>query len=302
MGDVRLRLFLGAFVALLLALAPGAQAAVSPQVPLPPLGDVGLASYTIVATSPRAALPPPPKLALVRAGTLGDGLLVVSTLARDPGQPRRFSAVLAVVNPEETEGTIPPRGAQPGTLRLRVPPGYALTRRLVAPSVLFANGRPAFEVPEGARTNVLTGRVPAGTTPAGIVADARSLAFDRYVPAANMDRLGLEFVSLDARRAPSPTTLRAAVEVARLMQINALEFRLPAGVAVTRVDAPAGTTLSTAGNVVQVFARQTFRPGARLELTLELDRPLPAGAAVELRASTHYFESALPFVQRVFVP
>jgi hypothetical protein len=131
--------------------------------------------------------------------------------------------------------------------------------------------------------------------------DAQLLASDRAVLLADMELLGLPFVTVHVPTAR--TTVPVVVGLSRLNQVNAVQLRFPAGLRVVRAAAPEGASSSiVSGGTVQLLASKTsFREGVPYVFTLNLSRPLKRGETVTVRASTHYFESALPFTERFFL-
>jgi hypothetical protein len=68
---------------------------------------------------------------------------------------------------------------------------------------------------------------------------------------------------------------------------------------VTRVTASPGTDGLLVNGAAQLIASQGFfQEGVSYSFTLELSRAPRKGEFASVRASTHYFESSLPFTQR----
>lgn len=102
-----------------------------------------------------------------------------------------------------------------------------------------------------------------------------------------------------AGRARLPVT----IGLSHLSQVNAVELRFPGGVTVARAAGPEGTSTVLARGALQLVASTAFfQEGLPYAFTVELSRALRHGEAVEVRASTHYFESALPFSERFVLP
>jgi hypothetical protein len=225
--------------------------------------------------------------------------LALATLSRS-GQ-RRFEVTIAVID------TRPPATGSAASGRKTIvvspPAGFRVVGSArSAADVLYENPVPTFGLAVGGTTQVIAGRLPGKLPPSQIVRDAQLLALDRSVPLADLQLVGLQFVTLQLPSSPGQA-FSATIGLSRLGQVNAVELRFPAGVTVVRAAGPARTSTLPAGAAVQFVASSGFYDeGLQYTFTLELSRPLRRGESVLVRASTHYFESVLPFRERFFVP
>jgi hypothetical protein len=261
-----------------------------------------VARLAIVAQGAKAAQLP--RLAVSSSGTLPPTVLVLGAVTRDRGQNARFSATLAVFN--RPPPPVPPGGSAPAPsakeLSIRLPPGYALAGQQSAANVLYWNRRPDFGLTVGGRAAVLAGTPPPRIAPTRLLADALKLAMDRTVPIADMELLGLRYVSADVVRSGRPTSYAVTIAVSGSNQINAVELTFPREVQVLRSVGPPRTDVSPSGHVLRLIASDRFQEAVPYRFTFVLSRPLPSGAAITLRASAHYFESMLPFTERFYLP
>jgi hypothetical protein len=125
------------------------------------------------------------------------------------------------------------------------------------------------------------------------------LAFDRNVPLAEGGLLGMQYVAAQLSH-PAPATLVVTIGLSRLTQVNAVELQFPSGMTVARFTGPTGTDVILKGTAVQLISsRGFFQEGVTYRFTLELSRAPRKGEFATLRASEHYFESSLPFKQRL---
>jgi hypothetical protein len=286
----------GLGLALLLSTgSPGeAKPAAAPAVPLPSAGNVTVARLSIKATSGAA---PAPRLALVSRKSIPAGAFVVATVGRD-SRPGRFLAAIAIIN--ASARTYPAPASQPARfVTLRLPRGFSLAAPpQVARDVLYQNPAPPFGLPARGTGSVLAGAIPTKFEIARIVRDAHLLALDRSVPLADLGLLRLQYVAAQLPRTTT-TTLPVTIGLSQLDQVNAVELRFPSGIRVTKVTGPPGTDGLLLGGAVQLVAsRSFFQKGVAYSFTLELSRAPKKGEFVTVRASTHYFESTLPFTER----
>jgi hypothetical protein len=273
------------------AAAGGAQI---PSVPFPTTGNVTVARLAIQGTS--AAVP---KLTLANQN-IPAGSFVAVSVARDPAAARRYLATVAIVYP----GVGSPPTPRPGPpITVRLPAGFRVVGRVqVARDVLYANATPAFKLITAPTAAVLAGTAPSKLPPARIVTDAQLLALDRSVALAEISLLGLQWVAVTLAR-PSVTTVRATIGLSRLPQVNAVELRFPAGLKVVQVAKPTGTDALPIGSAVRLIASGGFfDEGVPYQFDVTLSAPLKRGDFVAVRASTHYFESSLPFTERFALP
>ena len=287
-------------LALLLLICPAeAKPGTAPAVPVPSVGNVTVSRLTFspVAASGAARAP---QVALANKGSVPAGAFVVATTVKDP-KSGRSTVTVAVIHPNAETSPAPAAGAAP--LRLRVPPGYKLVGPVrVAKDVLYANPAPPFSLSSGGTASVLAGETTPKLPVARIVRDAQLLALERSVPLADAGLLGLRYVAVQFAGALT-TSLRATVGLAGLAQVNAVELRFPSGVTVSKASGPPGTTTILLGNAVQLVASEGFfHEGLGYSLALELSRAVKKGEFVTVRASTHYFESSLPFTERFALP
>jgi hypothetical protein len=262
-----------------------------PSIPVPSPGNVTVARLALKASSPGT-----PRLVVANGRrALSAGAMVVATVARSAA-PGRFSATVAIVNPKSDVKQAP---TSSGVLILVLPPGVSLAGPIqIARNVLYRNAAPPFRLLPGGTASVLASASPPKLPAAQIVRDAQLLAFDRSVPLADMQILGLEYVAVEF--GPLGTAGQTVtIGLSQLAQVNAVELRFPAGTKVTRVSGPPDTDGLPVGSGVQLIAsRGFFQEGVSYRFTLELSRPPRKGDSVIVRASTHYFESSLPFTER----
>jgi len=148
----------------------------------------------------------------------------------------------------------------------------------------------------GGTASLLAGddpKLPAAT----VVRDAQLLALDRSVPLADLGLLRLEAVAVTF--GPLGTSLKVSIGLAGLGQVNAVELKFRPGTRVVRTTGPEATDGLPMGSGVQLIAsRGFFQDGETYAFTLELSQAPKKGDVVLVRASTHYFESSLPFTER----
>ena len=271
-----------------------ARGLVEPIVPVPSAGNVAVARLVIQSSANPSSQPP--RLRIANPSALPAGALAVTTVAR--AAAGRFNATIAVVRPAITSAPGQPSGPS-RALTIRLPAG---SRLVGGPQwvndVLYTNRRPNFPLLSGGVTSVLAGqafsRLPAST----LTTDAQLLALDRPIAMAHARVFGLQYVAV-AFPSRSGTTLTVRIGLAGLTQVNAIELRFPAGLKVTSVEGPVGSEGLLLGNAVQLISSgRSFREGALYTFTLHLSRPPAARDVVTVRASEHYFESALPFSER----
>jgi hypothetical protein len=292
------RLFLGGFLAaLVLATAVSAGAARSGPaaaltVPLPAPGNVTVARLTLAAGTTSGSAP---RLALTTRAGLGANVVVAAASSRKPGSKLAVSTVAIV---DSTDPGSRPARAKSVTLRL--PPGYRLARPMqVAKDVLYQNAAPGFALVGGSST-MLAGANAPKLAPSAIVKDAQLLALERSVPLVDIGLLGLQFVAVQMGQPQG--TLSVTFGLNDLPQVNAVELRFPKGIRVTKVSGPPDTDgLPVAGGVQLVASRGFFQEGVSYPFTLELSAAPKRGDFVNVRASVHYFESSLPFIERFVV-
>jgi hypothetical protein len=234
-----------------------------------------------------------PRLALAGKNGAPAGVLVAAAVAptRPPG---RFLATVAVFRPvDETQG---PRGTRAASVAVRIPAGFSVASHQSATNVLHQNAAPRFALVSGGTASLLGGddpRLPA----AAIVRDAQLLALDRSVPLGDLGLLRLEAVAV--RFGPLGTSLKVAIGLSGLGQVNAVELKFRPGTRVVRTTGPEATDGLPMGTGVQLIAsRGFFQDGQTYDFTLELNQAPKKGDVVLVRASTHYFESSLPFTER----
>ena len=230
---------------------------------------------------------------LVLAGRSAAGVLVASSVA--PTRPSgRFFATIAVFRPGD--GTQAARPAKAASIGLRIPAGFAVVSRQVATNVLHQNASPGFALVSGGTASLLAGddpKLPAAT----VVRDAQLLALDRSVPLTDLGLLRLEAVAVTF--GPLGTSLKVSIGLSGLGQVNAVELKFRPGTRVVRTTGPEATDGLPMGTGVQLIAsRGFFQDGQTYEFTLELNQAPKKGDVVLVRASTHYFESSLPFTER----
>jgi hypothetical protein len=261
-------------------------------VPFPSPGNVTVARLALKTTSPGT-----PRLVVANGRrALAAGVVVAATVVRGAG-PGRFSAILAVIYPKNDVGPAP-ASPSPRAVSIVLPAGVSLAGPVrVARNVVYQNAAPPFGLLAGGTASVLASASPPKLTTAQIVRDAQLLALDRSVPLADMGLLRLPFVA--AQFGPLGTTLRVSIGVTQLGPINAVEVRFPAGIKVVDASGPPGTTILPMGAAVQfVDATGSFQDGLAYEFKVELSRAPRKAESVIVRASTHYFESALPITER----
>lgn len=233
-----------------------------------------------------------PRLALAGKGAPA-GVLVASSVA--PTRPSgRFLATVAVFRPgDATQGGRPAKAA---TIGVRIPAGFTVVSRQVATNVLHQNAPPRFALVSGGTASLLAGddpKLPAAT----VVRDAQLLALDRSVPLTDLGLLRLEAVAVTF--GPLGTSLKVSIGLAGLGQVNAVELKFRPGTRVVRTTGPEATDGLPMGTGVQLIAsRGFFQDGETYAFTLELSQAPKKGDVVLVRASTHYFESSLPFTER----
>jgi hypothetical protein len=269
----------------------------APRIPLPAPGDVTVARLTIQSSGRTNG---PPRLSL-DARQLSKGAFAAATVNRLPGGSR-YGATVAIFAPRPENS--PAQGPTPAPAKdivLELSPGFtAVGAAQVVHSALYTNRLPSFALLAGGTASVLGGSPPM-LPAAQIVRDAELLALDRSVPLADMGLLGLEFVTVQLAKVGS-IGLRVTVGTSRLHQVSAIELRFPSGVTVSQVTGGAGTGTIRVGNPVQLVATEgVFRAGVPYGFTFRLSRPLKKGDYVAVRASTHYFESSLPFTERFYI-
>jgi hypothetical protein len=271
--------------------APRSPAAL-PRVPVPAAGNVTVARLAIKSIRTGGA-GRAPRLTVATTRSLPPGTFVVATVGR-AAPPGRFLATVAIVYPGAPSST-----AQPTRfVSLRLPPGFSLLGvPKIVRDVLYSNQLPPFGLATARTGSLLAGEAPPKLPIARIVTDAQLLTLDRSVPVADMELLGLQYVAAQVSRT-STTMLAVAIGMSRLSQVNAVELRFPSGITVARVSGPAGVDSLLLGSAVQLVASTGFfQEGVAYGFTLELSRAPRKGDFVTLRASTHYFESTLPFTE-----
>jgi len=93
--------------------------------------------------------------------------------------------------------------------------------------------------------------------------------------------------------------MQVKIGIYQLRQINAVELRFPAGTQVSKVAGPPETDAVLMGGTAQLISSQGFfQDGISYTFRFQLNQAPKRGSSVMLRASTHYFESALPFTER----
>jgi len=276
--------------------APGSYARPAATIFLP-LPATGNASVVRLALKGSAASAGTPRLALASRGSLPAGAYVAAAVARGL-QAGQFVATIALFNPGKA--TSPTKPSASGKLvAVQLPSGFALSGApAVASNVVYVNPTPAFKLVPGGAASVLGGTAPK-LPAARIVRDAQLLAFDRNVPLADGGLLGMQYVAAQLSR-PSPTTLVVTIGLSRLTQVNAVELQFPSGMTVARFSAPPGTDVILKGTAAQLISsRGFFQEGLPYRFTLQLNRAPQKGEFAAVRASEHYFESSLPFTQRL---
>jgi hypothetical protein len=265
-------------------------------IPLPSAANVTVSRLSIKSTT-ASGVARAPRLTLASRSGIPPEAFVVATVGRDVN-PARFIATVAIVRPSAE--TSPAQTSGPAKfLTLRLPPGFSLAGPpKVARDVLYMNPTPSFGLTASGTGSVLAGKSPPRLPVARVVMDAQLLALDRSVPLADMGLLRLPYVAAQFPRTTT-TTLRVTIVLSRLNQVNAVELRFPSGLTVAKVTGSPGTDGILLGNAVQLVGSSGFfQEGVAYTFTLELSRAPKEGDFVTLRASTHYFESSLPFTER----
>jgi len=291
----------GCLAALLIAPGSLGQAATQkpaafPRVLVPAAGNLTVARLTLKAAT-LAGAPRTPRLTLAGTGRLEAGAFVGATVAR-VGASTRFLATVAIIRPAPQQLSAP--AAQPASfLTLTVPAGFTLVGTpQIAANALYMNTLPRFRLVTRGTGSVLAGGDTIKLPTAQIVKDAQLLALDRSVPLADMGLLGLPYVSVEFAKAGT-TIVHATIGVTHLTPVNAVELRFPAGVTLSRAVGPTGTDGLLLGSAAQLIdSSGFFQEGVEYTFTLDLSRPPAKGDFVRVRASTHYFEGSLPFVER----
>lgn len=280
-----------------LLLSTGSPGEAKPQavavIPFPSPGNVTVAR--LVAVGGTSGGKRQPRVALGTKG-LPSRAYVVAGVA--PGGAARFAVTVAVFNP--LDPAAPSTGtAVPKTVTVRLSTGFSIVGApRTARDVLYANPTPSFARGAAGTASLLGGVNPPKLPPARIVEDAKLLAFDRSIPLVDVGVLGLQFVAAEFSRVTA-TTLQVKIGIYQLSQINAVELRFPAGTQISKVSGPPGTDAVLMGGTAQLISsRGFFQDGISYTFRLQLTRTLKPGSSVMLRASTHYFESALPFIER----
>jgi hypothetical protein len=266
------------------------------QIPLPTSGDVTVARFDVRSAGQTNGLPG----LRLDARALPPGAFAAATINRAPGRSR-FAATVAVVAPRP-ENSAPQASAAPTKLvGLQLSPGFTIVGSpRVVRNALYANRIPSVALLTKGTASVLGGSPPLLPTEQ-IVRDAQLLALERNVPLADMGLLGLEFVTVQLAKLGG-TRLRVTVGTSRLNQVSAIELRFPNGVSASQVTGRAGTGTLRVGNPVQLVATEgIFQAGVPYSFTFKLNRPLQKRDVVTVRASTHYFESSLPFTERFYI-
>lgn len=285
----------GLLACLVLAVCASGSAAASEAavtLPLPTAGNVGVSRFTIEPSSGIAVTPP--RLAVANGRAIGKRVLVVAALSRSSGS--RFVVTIGAIRDAATESG---QALVPRTLTVRVPsPFRVVSAPQTASDVLYQNPAPRFPFVAGGTGTVLAGAIPGKLPAARLVQDAQLLAFDRAVPMADTGLIGLPYVT--AHVPTARTKVSVVVGLTRLNQVNALELQFPTNAHVVQVTGPEGTSNSivSASTVQLVASTAFFQEGVPYPFTVTLSRPLRGGEHVTLRASTHYFESVLPFTER----
>jgi hypothetical protein len=179
---------------------------------------------------------------------------------------------------------------------VQLPAGFTLVSPpAFAKDVLYQNSSP-FALVQGGAASLLAGDMPKLPLDR-IVADAQLLALDRSVPLADMGLLRLQYVV--ATFGSRAKTMRVTIGISELTQVDAVELRFPTNTQVAKVSGPPGTDGLPIANGIQLIASHgSFQAGLPYAFTLRLSRVPARGESVIVRASTHYFESALPFTER----
>jgi hypothetical protein len=238
-------------------------------------------------------------LAIANARAIGRRVLVVDSVAR--AAQSRF--VVTVASIRGTDGvTEAAASGSPKTFTISVPsPFRVVSAPRTATDVLYRNGVPPFPLLSGGTAGILAGDAPGKLPASHLVRDAQLLAFDRAAPLADMGLIGLPYVN--AHVPTARTKASVVVGLTGLDQVNALQLQFPASVRVVQVAGPEGTSTSivSARTVQLVASTAFFQEGVPYAFTVTLSRALRRGEQITLRASTHYFESTLPFTERFFL-
>lgn len=272
--------------------AGAAGQAAQASIPFPSSGNVTVARLTITASGAGSATP---RLALASRSGLPATAFVAATVGRIGAG--RFQATVAVFNP--VPATLPPRPTSPTVVAVRLPAGFALAGPpQVARDVLYTNPIPSFPIATGGVGSILAGANPPRLAPIQIVRDAQLFAFERSVPLADVGLLGVQYVAAQFSKSGS-TTLQVTIGLYQSSQVNAIELRFPAGTRVTNASGPTDTNALLLGSATQLISSTGFyQDGVMYSFTLQLSKPPKRGDFVTVRASTHYFESSLPFTER----
>ena len=257
---------------------------------MPSVGNVTVVRLVVQAASAKDATP-----RLAAGGGVPRGTLVLVSVSRS--DTAHFAATAVVIRPSANASGAPPT-APAGPLTLRLSPGARLAEPArIAREVLYANPAPTFGLVRGGKASVLAGGNPSNLTVDRIVADAQLLTLDRSVPLPDMGLLGLPFVA--ARFTVTGRTVHATAVVSLLNPVSALELGFPSGTAVTRIIGPGQTEGEPKGSAARLYAKTgSFQEGIAYSFSVELSRAPRRGDVVTLRASSHYFESTLPFTER----
>jgi hypothetical protein len=268
--------------------APGG----APPIPVPSAGNITVARVAVAYTGRSlGAGAPQPRLA--SSGALPAGAFAVATVGKG-ARPSQFVVTIAIIRPSDKLQAGPAKGG----LSLRLPRGFSFVGAAqVAKNVLYENPSPSFGMSNASTETVLAGKAPTKFPIERVVRDAQLLAFDRSIPLVDAGLLGLPYVSADFTKAG--TTVRVTIGVSNLNQVNAVELAFATGVKVTRAAGVQGTDgILVEGKVQLISSRGFFQEGVPYAFTLQLSRAPKTGDSVVVRASTHYFESALPFRER----
>jgi hypothetical protein len=273
----------------------------SNSIPLPTPGNVSVARLVIEAEAARTTRPP--RLA-VQAGKLPGSVLVLGAVSPQAGAPGRFLATVAIF--DRSPAVDAASGSRPsgssGGITIRLPSGYRVSSRQVAANVLYQNAVPRYPLGPAEPASVLAGTPPPRIAASRLLADAQKLALERNVAIADMELLGLEYVSADIVRTGGPSSYAVTIGVSGSGQVNAVQLTFPSGVRVLRGAGPPRTEASPFGTFLRLTASDRFQEAVPYRFTLALSRPLAPGSSVTLRASTHYFENVLPFTERLLLP